>query len=309
LFGPAISFDERTSLLGNNETVARLDSILHQFFHRHDVDGNGVVEVLELKSLLAELGEYPNQHELETLMKEMDKNNNGVIEFKEFKESMHSYIKRQIEHDAPRSKSSNVSLKVNNISKDMTDSLIEEKEEVENEDEEEVPEDLQHLSPKQQRIRLVWRVCWMLLVGVVVLVLFSDPMVNVLSTFGSVIKIPSFYIAFVVAPFASNASEIIAAYNYAKKKTIRASSISGESVLGAACMNNTFCLCIFLGLVFCRNLGWEFSAETISILVVEVGMLVIALFRTQRLLYAFFALALYPISLGVVLILEYFGYN
>jgi hypothetical protein len=39
---------------------------------------------------------------------------------------------------------------------------------------------------------------------------------------------------------------------------------------GAACMNNTFCLGIFLALVFFKGLAWEFSAETISIIAVEI---------------------------------------
>lgn len=35
-------------------------------------------------------------------------------------------------------------------------------------------------------------------------------------------------------------------------------------------MNNTFCLAIFLLLIYFKNLAWEFSAETISILFIEV---------------------------------------
>jgi hypothetical protein len=35
-------------------------------------------------------------------------------------------------------------------------------------------------------------------------------------------------------------------------------------------MNNTFCLGIFLLLVYARKLPWTFSAETISILVIQV---------------------------------------
>ena len=35
-------------------------------------------------------------------------------------------------------------------------------------------------------------------------------------------------------------------------------------------MNNTFCLGIFLALVFFKELAWEFSAETIAIIAVEI---------------------------------------
>lgn len=40
---------------------------------------------------------------------------------------------------------------------------------------------------------------------------------------------------------------------------------------GAACMNNTFCLGVFMFLIFFRSLAWEFSAETITILLVQVS--------------------------------------
>lgn len=40
---------------------------------------------------------------------------------------------------------------------------------------------------------------------------------------------------------------------------------------GAACMNNTFCLGVFMFLIFFRSLAWEFSAETVSILLVQVS--------------------------------------
>ncbi len=63
-----------------------------------------------------------------------------------------------------------------------------------------------------------------------------------LVTLGARTGIPAFYIAFVLAPLASNASELIAAYNYAKKKTASSISISLATLEGAAVMNNTFVL-------------------------------------------------------------------
>lgn len=35
-------------------------------------------------------------------------------------------------------------------------------------------------------------------------------------------------------------------------------------------MNNTFCLGVFMFLIYFRHLAWEFSAETVSILLVQV---------------------------------------
>lgn len=48
--------------------------------------------------------------------------------------------------------------------------------------------------------------------------------------------------------------------------------LAGRAVVqGAACMNNTFCLGVFMFLIYFRKLAWEFSAETLTILFVQVG--------------------------------------
>ena len=39
--------------------------------------------------------------------------------------------------------------------------------------------------------------------------LFSDPMVDVLSEIGNVVHVPAFYVSFLLAPLASNACELI----------------------------------------------------------------------------------------------------
>ena len=67
----------------------------------------------------------------------------------------------------------------------------------------------------------------------------------------------AFYVAFVLAPLASNASELIAAYSYAAKKTPRTIGIALSALTGAGSMNNTFCLGIFMGLVVFRGLAWQ----------------------------------------------------
>merc|ERR1711924_387418 len=101
---------------------------------------------------------------------------------------------------------------------------------------------------------------------------FPDPMVDVLNELGVRTGIPPFFVAFILAPLASNASELIASYNYAAKKTSSTIQVSFSQLLGAANMNNTFCLGIFLALICFRPLVWEFTAETISILLIELIM-------------------------------------
>merc|ERR1719162_355376 len=57
---------------------------------------------------------------------------------------------------------------------------------------------------------------------------------------------------------------------YAAKKTRKTMTVSFSALEGAACMNNTFCLCIFMGLIYIRGLAWQYTAETASIVIVRI---------------------------------------
>ena len=90
---------------------------------------------------------------------------------------------------------------------------------------------------------------------------------------------------------------------------LQTSTISLASLVGAASMNNTFCLAIFLILVFVKRLAWEFTAETLSLVAVQW---IVALFaqRTEyRLYHALLLASLYPLTIVSVVVLEYMGYN
>merc|ERR1719321_1011230 len=110
----------------------------------------------------------------------------------------------------------------------------------------------------------------MMALGTTLVIIFSDPAVDVLNEIGVRTGIPAFYVSFILAPLASNASELIAAYNYAQKRTQKAMTISLSTLEGAACMNNTFCLGVFLALVYWKDLAWQFTSETLAIILVEV---------------------------------------
>ena len=68
-------------------------------------------------------------------------------------------------------------------------------------------------------------------------------------------QIPPFYVAFTLAPLASNASEFIASFAYASKKSRKTITVALAALEGAACMNNTFCLSIFMGLCYFKQLA------------------------------------------------------
>lgn len=112
--------------------------------------------------------------------------------------------------------------------------------------------------------------------GTMLVLLFSDPMCDCLGALGERTGCPPFYISFVLAPLASNGTELLAAYNFALKKTQKSVTVSLSQLEGAAIMNNTFCLGIFLFLVYLQDLTWAYSAETIVILVIQLIMAFLA---------------------------------
>ncbi len=155
----------------------------------------------------------------------------------------------------------------------------------------------------------VRRAAYMMTVGLTLILVFSDPMVDVMSNTGARLGVPPFYVSFILAPLASNASELIASLNYAAKKTKKTITVSLAALEGAACMNNTFCLAIFMALVYFKSLAWKFSAETLAILIVEGLVACIAMCATQKVYHALLALTLFPLSLVFVATLEANGFD
>ena len=173
------------------------------------------------------------------------------------------------------------------------------------EEDAEVPEDLAEMGWEEQQSAIKKRSLKLMGAGLLLVLVFSDPMVDVMNNMGARVGVPPFYVAFILAPLASNASEFIASYNYAAKKTKKTITVALAALEGAACMNNTFCLAIFMGLIFfqarqtylshervsassasrdnlpaiSQNLAWKFTAETVAIVTIE---LIMAAFAVQR---------------------------
>ncbi|CAM9382036.1 unnamed protein product [Chrysoparadoxa australica] len=298
----AIPNTDGSTLLLPSDTMMHLQRLLRPFYHKYDMNGDGKLDLGELKSVFYEMGErHASQAELAALFAEFDQDKNGLVDFNEFCSGTAAYV-HSVTTGGRRS-----------MAVEMVE-LVEEEEGDENgvessEEKEEIPEDLVDLPADVQQRRIIFRAAWTLVVGTALVVIFSDPMVDVLSEVGARTGIAPFYISFVLAPLASNASEVIASYSYALKKTTKTINISFSALQGAACMNNTFCLGVFMLLVYCRGLVWEFSAETTAILFVEVVVALISLKATHRLLDGLMVLTLYPLSLLLVYGLESIGWD
>lgn len=271
------------------ELMEHVRILVRSFFFRYDTNHSGSINIDELKVLLNDLGEQMKMTEVRQLLAEYDRNADNELSFEEFCTFIVNLVDKR--------------------TKGELTAVVSEGEDNGEEEEEEVPSDLAHLSPKQQQRRIIGRSFSMMLAGTALVILFSDPIVDILDNMAERVHIPNFYVSFILAPLISNASEVIASFVYAKRKTIKSSTISISTLQGSAIMNNSVCLGVFLIIIFCRKLKWLFTAETITILFVEVCILCLSLKTTQTYLHAILVLSLYPLSIFMVWFLEYLGLN
>jgi len=162
--------------------------------------------------------------------------------------------------------------------------------------------------PGAKKAKIILKACILLALGAGAASVFSDPMVDSITGLSEAIHIPPFYISFILTPFASNASELIASLYFCAKKTSKSVSVAMAAVYGAVTMNSTLNLGIFLILMWTRDIYWGFSAEALPMIltVFAVGVLG-ALKTTFTTLEGILVFFLYPLSLGLTVLLRYFG--
>lgn len=301
------------------EVKERLAPVVRSLWSRADMNHDGRLDKDELRFLLCEavkakhMSEVPAA-EVERLMAEFDVDRSSTLEFPEFEALFYKFVASHQEHKAtggeeggPSSGASAPSLSLNpDASPDRAASFQKQASETaaaedDEEEEDEEEDENAHLTPTQ----ITLKAAALITVGVGVVTLFSDPMVDVLSEFGARIHVPPFYISFIVTPLVSNASELIASILFASKRTVSSMTMTFSALLGAATMNNTFVLAVFLGIMAGNNsLRWAFSAETLVILVVEIVMFAIALRTRFPTYWAWVVAALFPLSIVLVYVLE-----
>ncbi|KAL3909955.1 MAG: hypothetical protein SGILL_007882, partial [Bacillariaceae sp.] len=209
-----------------------LKQILYDTFIAYDENGNGKLELSEIKVFLRDFHENISDEEIHDVKNKIDSNNDDEVSFDEFVTMAYHLILSSHERDEKgRSNSTRPSAKA-----EVSDNLFS----GDGEEEEEIPEEFTDLSPEDQQKAIKWRAFKMLSIGTVMVIYFSDPMVDVMQDIAVRVGISPFYVSFVLAPLASNASEVVASMFYAAKKTRKTMTVSLSALEGAACMNNTF---------------------------------------------------------------------
>jgi len=178
------------------------------------------------------------------------------------------------------------------------------------EEEDEMPEEFKDLPPAEQAAMIMRSSMKQMMTGTFLVLIFSDPMVDVLAQIGKMTGVPPFYVSFVLAPLASNASELVAAMKLASRKTQGSMTQSLQTLEGAACMNNSFCLAIFFFLIFYQGLAWKFTAETASIFLVQfLVFLIVIRSNVQTMQTGVLIFLMYPLSLVFVASIEALGFD
>jgi len=293
------------------EDKARLKKIIGPFFRRYDTTKDKQLNKTEFSLLMKDLGESLNKGDerLNEIFTGANKDGDNLINLAELVEFLYKYVR-----DPESFEKVQAAHRQGVADKKTKTGVLPEKEDEDDAEEEEGDEAVQEWQKqvdegkmnKDEMIMKIWfRASWMMLLGVTVVLVVSDPFVDVLNVWGARLGIPGFYVSFVIAPFASNASELLSAANYAVKKTKTAMTTALSTLVGAACMNNTFVLAIFFALLYFKNLAWEFTAETIAIIVVQWLIGALAIFKdVHNYIMGIGILLCYPLCLAIVAGLE-----
>lgn len=284
------------------EITSMLKGLLGDAFAIYDTNKDGTLERKEIRVFLKDFHENIDEDGVTAILNKVDNDNDELISFDEFVVLCYHLI--VFEEDSDR--------KDNNDSSSFEKRVIEKvfnEDEDDTEEHEEIPDDFCDLSPEEQQRAIKKKAFKMLATGTLMVLYFSDPMVDVFQEIASRASIPPFYVSFVLAPLASNSSEVLASVFYARKKTRKTMTVALSTLEGAACMNNTFCLSIFMGLIYFRGLAWQYTAETASIVIVQFIIAYMVQNDVMTSKDAFVVLSLFPLSLLFVAVLEFLGFD
>jgi len=287
------------------EVIGVLKELLLDAFRAYDINNDGRLERSEIRVFLKDFHENISDEQIHALESKIDANHDSYICLNEFAVMCYYLIMGEDNQKV------NGDMLTTSFKESVADRVFskDDDDDDEGEEVEDMPAGFTELSWEEQQAAIKKRAFKMLFIGTLMVVYFSDPMVDVMQEIAVKASIPPFYVSFVLAPLASNSSEVVASMFYAAKKTRKTMTVSLSALTGAACMNNTFCLCIFMGLIYARGLAWQYTAETASIVLVEFAMAFLVQKKNMTSLTALCVLLIFPLSLVFVFAMESFGFD
>ncbi|KAJ9551728.1 hypothetical protein OSB04_015773 [Centaurea solstitialis] len=161
----------------------------------------------------------------------------------------------------------------------------------------------------------------LLVLGIAILVLLAEPLIQSVHKFSESAGIPSFYVAFILVPLATNARTAISAIRavshkkqmHFKKSHNKQATVSLTfseirlymQIYHGALMNNILGMLVLSSIIYFRGLTWNFSFEVLTVLIVCVMMGLLASFRSKFPIWtSIVAYMLYILSLILVYVLD-----
>jgi len=277
--------------------------VMYDQFRKYDVDNSGDLDIDECISMFADYNLKLERNAVLEVFNLIDEDQNRRLSFAEIIKAGVIFVQDDC---STRTKSTILRASAENLQNLCDDADDDDGDDGEVED---IPEDIKNLCPEAQQAAIIKAAFEYMAIGTILCIVFSDPMVECLSELAKRLNIPSFYVSFVLAPIAANASEIISSRDQAIKKTSKSISVSLSTLEGAAAMNNTFCLSILLGLIYFRKLAWQYTAETIAIVIVQIAMFLFTRKKNMTMFDAVIIAAIFPLSLVLIVVLEYVGFD
>ncbi|KAL3652602.1 hypothetical protein CASFOL_002283 [Castilleja foliolosa] len=263
---------------------------LKRLFKDIDLDKDDYISYSELKELINNIkfGIIPYDPNLAAakIMEELDVNRDERINEEEFVSGLSEWINTTYKERANSEEDEDE----NNYQKtwEQTDKLLEDK-----------------LVDKSS---LAWtKAIALILLGLVMLGILAEPLIQSVRKFSTDSNLPSFYVAFIFVPLATNARIAVSAISESRKKKLQITSLTMSEIYGTVVMNNILGLTVLISLVYFRNLMWTFSAEVLIVLIVSAIVGSFASFNTVYPIWtSILAFFLYPLSLALVYTLGHF---
>ncbi|KAL7584369.1 hypothetical protein Lser_V15G45385 [Lactuca serriola] len=265
------------------------ESSIDRFFECIDDDQNKSITRSELKNYFMEQNSDEiliDEEMAEIIMRHLDIDKNGEIDQEEFKSGITKWLK-QI---------------------DLVDShTIEKQSEYNNQEEDSQSHDNNkkidkfHRGEAKAKAEEKFKAITLLLVGIIMLTILAEPLVESVRKFSESLNIEPFYVSFILVPLATNARTAIAAIRAASQKRHLTTSLTFSEIYHKVFMNNILGLFVLVSVIYFRGLTWHFSAEILVVVIVCIIMGILTSFKSKFPNWTLFiAFPLYPLSLVMV---------
>nr|KAJ0189448.1 hypothetical protein LSAT_V11C800444230 [Lactuca sativa] len=254
------------------EDGARDESSTDRFFKRIDANDDKSIRQLELKNYIMEVNNgIPMDEEIiEIIMRGLDIDGNGDINHQKFKSEIKGWLDTFCNKENPSQ----------NNNQEM---------------------DRYHQNEAKAKTEEKYKAMALLIVGIIMLTVLAEPLVESVRRFSESVKIEPFYVSFILVPLATNVRTAIAPIRAAMQKKHQITSLTLSEIYHKVFMNNILGFSVLVSVIYCRGLTLHFSAEILVVAIVCIIMGLLASFKSKfpnwTLIIAF---SLYPLSLVMV---------